>query len=66
MQQEANVSQALVSFLNLDGKSGYDMKIPSCVHVADRTSEPTLTPMGISFDDTKLDPSDREALTPGG
>ena len=38
-------------------------KSPSCVHVADRTSEPTLTPMGRSFDDTKLDPSDRQALT---
>ena len=24
-----------------------------------------LTPMGISFDDTKLDPSDRQVLTPG-
>ena len=53
-QQEANVSEALVSFLNLDGKSGDDKKSPSCVHVAIRTSEPILTPMGISFDDTKL------------
>ena len=65
VQQEANVSEALVSFLNLDGKSGDDMKSPSCIHVASRTSEPIMTPMGISFDDTKLDPSDRQALTPG-
>ena len=54
VQQEANVSEALVSFLNLDGKSGDDMKSPSCVHVASRTSEPILTPTGTSFDDTKL------------
>ena len=65
VQQEANVSEALVSFLNLDGKSGDDMKSPSCVHVASRTSEPILTPTGISVDDTKLDPSDRQALTAG-
>ena len=65
MQQEANAYEALVSFLNLDGKSGDDMKSPSCVHVASRTSEPTLTPMRMSFDDTKLDPSDRQAVTPG-
>ena len=62
---EANVSEALVSFLDLDGRSGDDIKYPSCVHVADQTSEPTRTPTGISFDDTKLDPSDRQALTPG-
>ena len=63
VQQVASVSQASVSFLHLDGKSGDQVKKnPSCVHVADRTSEPTLTPMGISFDDTKLDPSDRLAL----
>ena len=30
-----------------------------------RIIEPTLTPLGISFDDTKLDPRDRQALTPG-
>ena len=65
MQREANVSEALVSFLNLDGKLGDDRKSPSCVNVAARTSEPTLSPMGISLDDTKLDPSDRQALTPG-
>ena len=41
------------------------MKSPSGVHVASRTSEPTLTPMRMSFDDTKLDPSDRQAVTPG-
>ena len=65
VQQEANVSEALVSFLNLDGRSGDDIKNPSCVHVADRTSEPALTRMGISFDDTKLDPetSSRESWT---
>ena len=56
MQQEANV-------LELDGKSVDDVKSPSCVHVAERTSEPVLTPMKISFDDTKLDPGHREALT---
>ena len=65
VQQEANVSEALVSVLNLDGRSGDDIKSPSCVHIADRTSEPTPTPMGISFDDTRLGPSDRQALTPG-
>ena len=65
VRREANVSEALVSFLNLDGTSGDDTKHPSCVHVADRTSELTLTPMGISFDDPKLDRSDRQALTPG-
>ena len=58
-QQEASVSQALISFLHLDGQSGDNMKIPSCVHVTDHSSAPTLTSMGISFDDTKLDPSDR-------
>ena len=58
-------SEALISFLNLDGKSGSDVKSPSCVHVASRTSEPTVTPMGISLDDTKWDPSDRQALTSG-
>ena len=56
-QQEANVSEALASSLNLDGRSGDDTKSPSCVHVADRTSEPTLTQVGISFDDIQLDPS---------
>ena len=65
VQQGASVSQALISFLHLDGQSGDNMKIPSCVHVADHSSVPTLTPMGISFDDTKLDPGDRKALTPG-
>ena len=65
VRREANVSEAVVSLLDLDGRSGDDIKYPSCVHVADHTSEPTLTPMGISFDDTKLDPSDRQALTPG-
>ena len=65
VQQKANVSEALVFFLNLDGRSGDEIQDLSCVHVADRTAEPTLTPMGISFDDTKLDPSDRQALTPG-
>ena len=52
-------------FLNLDGKWRDDMKSPSCVIVANRTSEPTLTLMGISVEDTKLDTSDRKALTPG-
>ena len=65
VQQEARVSQALVSLLHLDGKSGDEVESPSCVHVAERTSAPVLVPMGISFDDTKLDPSDRRALTPG-
>ena len=65
VQQDASVSQALISFLHLDGKSEDQAKNPSCVHVADHPSEPTRTPMGISFDDTKLDPSDRLALTPG-
>ena len=66
VQQQVNVSQALVSFfLFLDGTSVDCAESPSCVHVASRTSEPILTPMGISFDDTKLDPSDRQALTPG-
>ena len=61
VQQEASVSLALVSFLHLDGKSGDQVEGPSCVHVAERTSEPILTPLGISIDDTKLDPSDRPA-----
>ena len=65
MQQEASVTQALIPFVHLDGNSEDGVKNPSCVHVSDRPSEPTLTPMGISFDDTKLDPSDRQALTPG-
>ena len=30
------------------------MKSPSGVNVASRTSEPTLTPMGVSFDETKF------------
>ena len=64
VQQEASVSQALISFLHLDGNSEDPVKNPSCVHVADQP-EPTFTPMGISFDDTKLDPSDRQALSPG-
>ena len=58
MQQEASVSLALVSFLHLDGKSVDEVKSPSCVHIADRTSEPVLTPMDISFDDGKLDLDD--------
>ena len=41
------------------------MKNPACVHVAEHPSEPVLTTMGISFDDTKLDPSDHKALPPG-
>ena len=57
-RREANVCEA-------DGRSGDDIKYPSRVHIADRTSEPTLTPMGISFDHTRLDPSDHQALTPG-
>ena len=51
--------------LNLDGKSGDEVISPSCVHVAERSSEPALTPMEISFDDTTLDPGDRQALTAG-
>ena len=55
-----------VSFLFAPGrKSGDQAKKPSCVYVADRASEPTLTEMGISFTDTKWDPSDRLALTLG-
>ena len=50
--------------MNFDGRSGDNTKSLSCVHVADRTSDRTLTPMGISFDYTKLDPSDRQVLTP--
>ena len=44
---------------------GDDRNSPSCVNVAARTSESTLTHVGISFDNTKLDPSDRQALTHG-
>ena len=65
VQQQAWVSQAVVSFLRLEGKLGDKVKSPACVHVAEHPSEPVLTPMGISFDDTKLDPRDRKALTPG-
>ena len=57
--------QALVSFLHLDAKSGEETKSSSCVHVAERTSETVLTPMGISFNDSKLDPGNRQALTAG-
>ena len=63
--REANVSEALVSFLNLDGKWGDDVRSPSCVIVANRTAQPSLTPMGISNEDTKVDTSDCQALTPG-
>ena len=48
VQQEASVSQALVSLLHLDGKLEVEVKSLSCVHVAERTSEPILTTMGIS------------------
>ena len=58
--QEASVSQAVVSLLHLDGKSGDEVESPP---VAKRTPELTPTPMGISFSDTKLNPSDRQALT---
>ena len=43
VQQEAGVSQAVVSLLHFDGKSGDEVESPL---VAERTSEPTLTPMG--------------------
>ena len=65
VQQESSAWQTLVSFLHLDKRSEDLVKSHSCVHVAERTSEPILTPIRFSFDDTKLDPSDRKALTPG-
>ena len=61
VQQEVSIP----SFLHLDGKSGEETESPSCVHVAERTSEPVLTPMRITFNDTKLDPGSRQALTAG-
>ena len=65
VQQEASVSQALVSLLHLDGRSEDPVQTHSCDHVVERTSEPILAPVGILIDDTKLDPSYREALTLG-
>ena len=50
-QQEANGARFLLEPGRKIGRG--HKKSPSCVHVADRTSEPTLTPMGVSFDDTK-------------
>ena len=47
-QQEASISQAVVSLLHFGGKSGEEVEGPS---VAERTSKP------------KLDPSDRHPLT---
>ena len=51
--------------LHLDGRSEDPVQTQSCVHVVERTTEPILAPMGISINDTKLDPSYREALTLG-
>ena len=63
MQQEASVSQSVVSLLNVDGKSGNEVESPL---VAKCPLELTLTPMEMSFNDTKLNPSDRQALTRKG
>ena len=60
VQQEARVSQAVVSLWHLEGKSGGEVQ---SLPVAKCPPGLTSTPMGISFNDTKLNLSDRQALT---
>ena len=57
-QQEASVFRAVVSLLHLDGKSGTKRQA-----LLLRNGHPILAPMENSFNDTKLHPGDRQALT---
>ena len=58
VQQEASVSQSVVPLLNLDGKSGDEVE---SLLVVKCPLELTLTPMEISFNNAKLNSSDRQS-----
>ena len=58
-QQEAGVFQAVVSLLHLDGESWDEVQSPL---VAKCPRELTLASMGKSFNDTELNPCNRQAL----
>ena len=60
VQQEARVFQAVVSLWHLEEKSGGEVE---SLLVAKCPPGLPSTPMGISFNDTKLNLSDRQALT---